>query len=219
MYIIAILFTVLFGAGTIQAQNPTEQTGTGSLYELAVLGKAYFEADFSNASIHNMSEELFAEYETDWYKDKPQITSLFMSNFSERTKELLTFVTKENAKYTMRWVVGYISQNGYIRSELHIVDKNGNILEKITDITGEGGSFGSKLNLIKDGTRNCGSRAGYLLKKVLKKELKRHKKSVTKQGKKQEYQMQERDKAVYNKSVKHNDFTDIDTSLDTPYEY
>lgn len=185
MFITAILFTILFCVGTVQAQNPTEQTGAGSLYELAVLGKAYFEADFSKASIHHMSEELFAEYEADWYKDKPLITSFFRSYFSEQLDELLIFVTKEDAIYTIRWVVTHISLSGDIKSELHIVDKNGNILEEITDIIARGGSIGSKLNLIKDGTKRSGSRAGYLLKKRLKKELKKHKKGVTNKGTKQ----------------------------------
>jgi hypothetical protein len=53
-----------------------------------------------------------------------------------------------------------------------VLDSNGTILAKIVDLYGEGGTFGSKLNLIKDGAKSSGKKAGIFLKRELKKALK-----------------------------------------------
>ena len=69
----------------------------------------------------------------------------------------------------MRWSVLHINKNGDIKSELHIVDQNKIVKTIIPNIKGGGGTFGSKLNLIKDGAEECGKNAGKILKRELKK--------------------------------------------------
>mgnify|MGYP003407642817 CR=1 FL=1 len=145
---------------------------SGSLRELAKAGIANFEVDYSNAVIHGMSEEEFAEYELDWDKDLPQILALFRGNLAERAGDYLALVTKKKASLTLRWVVLFINTKGDTKSELHVLDADGTILAKIVELNGEGGTFGSKLNLIKDGAKSSGKKAGSFLKRELKKALK-----------------------------------------------
>ena len=142
----------------------------GSLRELAKAGIANFEVDYSKAIIHGMPEEEFAEYELDWDKDIPQITRYFRNYLTERAG--LTLVSKKKVALTLRWVVISINTKGDTKSELHVLDSNGTILAKIVDLYGEGGTFGSKLNLIKDGAKSSGKKAGSFLKRELKKALK-----------------------------------------------
>lgn len=145
---------------------------SGSLKELAKAKVARFEVDYSNAVIHGMSEDEFAQYELDWDKDQVEIIVKFLGNLNDRTGDYLTVVKGKNTPLTLRWVVLKISTHGDIKSELHVVAENGTIIAKIVDIDAEGGSFGSKLNLIKDGAEESGERAGSFLKRQLKKALK-----------------------------------------------
>ena len=144
----------------------------GSLHMLAEAGIAYFEVDYSNAIIHGMSEEEFAEYELDWDKDMPQILGCFRSNLTERAGEYLALVTKKKVALTLRWVVLSINTKGDTKSELHVLDADGVLLAKIVELYGEGGTIGSKLNLIKDGAKSSGKKAGSFLKRELRKALK-----------------------------------------------
>ena len=144
----------------------------GSLRELAKAGIANFEVDYSNAIIHGMSEEEFAEYELDWDKDMPQILAYFRSNLTDRAGEYLALVTKKEVPLTLRWVVLSINTKGDTQSELHVLNSEGVVLAKIIELNGEGGTFGSKLNLIKDGAKSSGKKAGSFLKRELKKALK-----------------------------------------------
>ena len=136
---------------------------------LTKTGIICFEADFSNASIHGMSEDVFAEYESDWEKDKPQIISKFLDEFTEQIGGQLRLVRNEDDAIILRWSILHINKNGDIKSELHIVDQNKIVKTVIPNIKGSGGTFGSKLNLIKDGAEECGKNAGKILKRELKK--------------------------------------------------
>ena len=165
--IIALTF-VCMALCTAQAQN----LDSGSLRELAEAGVAGFEVDYSEAYIHSMTEAEFAQYEEDWDKDQKYIISEFLDNLNERTGDQLIVVKGRKTDLTLRWVVLHISPQGNIISELHVVNKEGKVLAKITELRGAGGRFGTKLNLIKDGARSSGKHAGSFLKRELKKSLK-----------------------------------------------
>ena len=69
--------------------------------------------------------------------------------FSEKCKN---FVLASDVKDipTIRIVVLSIERKGDTACSAEILDKNGNVVCKISKIFGEGGTFGTKLNLIKD---------------------------------------------------------------------
>ena len=137
---------------------------SGSLIELAEARVAKFEVDYSEAVIHGMSEDEFAQYELDWDNDQYQIIAKFLGNLNDRTGDNLMVAKGKETPLTLRWVVLWISTKGDIKGELHLVAEDGKILAKIVELNGEGGSIGSKLNLIKDGAEDSGKRAGSFLK-------------------------------------------------------
>ena len=49
------------------------------------------------------------------------------------------------------------------------LDKSEKVQGTISGLFGKGGMFGTKLNLIKDGAKSTGKRAGALLRKYIKK--------------------------------------------------
>lgn len=153
------------------------QTVSGSFVGLAQEGRAKFEMDFSEASIHGMSEEDFAVYEEDWDKDLPKVIADFLGEAADRLSGLLRLGSHQKTNYRLRVVVNSISSRGDFVCDLYVM--NGEQVEaSIKYITGKGGLFGTKLNLIKDGAEHTGKVAGNLLKRELKRAQKKVNKSA-----------------------------------------
>ncbi len=141
----------------------------GSLEALKGQHILNYETDFSNASIMYMTEEEFAKYEDDWNKDKPVVIMNFLEEINNTLKNRLVVTkTKNNRYYTLKWVVISISSKGDTLSEVHMIDTDGKVVAKISNIYAEGGSFGTKLNLIKQGSSNSGKKFSKFLNKKLK---------------------------------------------------
>ena len=60
-----------------------------------------------------------------------------------------------------------ISVKGDYDFYIVLLDKDKKELGTISNLFGKGGMFGTKLNLIKDGAKSTGKRAGTLLKKYM----------------------------------------------------
>ena len=118
--------------------------------------------------VHGMSEADFAAYEADWNVDKPEIESLIWSKANDAVKSVCHLNFGNKADLTVRIVVNSVSVKGDHSFELQLLDKNEKVLGKIEGLFGKGGMFGTKLNLIKDGAKSTGKRAGALLKKYIK---------------------------------------------------
>lgn len=143
----------------------------GSFKEIAQEGKAKIVVDYSEAMIHGMNEEEFAVYEPDWMKDKPVVIGKFLTNFSEELDGMLVCHGKAVSPFTVLVKMLSINVKGNTVLSIHIL--KGDIeMAAIKGIKEDGGTFGTKLNLIKDGAAHVGEKAGASLKKVLKKALK-----------------------------------------------
>ena len=118
--------------------------------------------------IHGMPESDFAKYESDWNVDKPEIESLIWSKANDAVKTMCHLNMGEKADLTVRIVINSVSVKGDHSFEIQLLDKSGEVLGKIEGLFGKGGMFGTKLNLIKDGAKSTGKRAGALLKKYIK---------------------------------------------------
>lgn len=81
----------------------------GTLDGLAQEGKARLVVDFSEAVIHGMSEQEFAQYERKWYRDKPIVVGEFHSEFADELDGLLLCNSVIKSPYTI--VVKYYSIN------------------------------------------------------------------------------------------------------------
>ena len=155
------------------------QTISGSFVGLAQEGKAKFEIDFSEASIHGMSEEDFAVYEEDWYKDQPKVVADFLSEVADRLSGMLRLGSHLKTDYRLRVVVTSINSRGDFVCDLYVM--NGEQVEaSIRHITAKGGMLGTKLNLIKDGAEHTGKVTGNLLNRELKRANRKIKKNEPK---------------------------------------
>ena len=132
----------------------------------AQLFDARIEINYSNASIHGMSEETFAEYEKDWYKDKPQIQTLIIDGIMDEAESYL--LLNKDANNSIQIDVTRITKNGGIDCVVTCYS-NGTPLFKYNAQCTKGGTYGTKLNLIKDGAKKIGKTIGKILAKELNK--------------------------------------------------
>lgn len=142
----------------------------GTFAGLARQDVAFLLIDLSEAQIHGMSEEDFAAYEEDWYKDKPQIIGMFNDYLTRQTDKLLSLSPKEKpGLYTVCVHVHNINAKGRYTFSTDIVAPGGTVEATIKHITAPGGTFGTKLNLIKDGACHSGKTLGKILHREIKK--------------------------------------------------
>ncbi len=115
-----------------------------------------------------MDENSFAVYEKDWFKDKPMITGLMLQEVFLRTGERLIF--KKDSPNTVKVTVLVITENGGYNCTVELIDDKSNALFEPKAVTCyKGGTFGTKLNLMKDGAKKIGATIGKALKTELKK--------------------------------------------------
>ena len=159
-----MLLAVLFmGMQAASAQTLTQ----GSLVVLH--GEEYVKvvADYSNALIMDMTEEEFAEWEEDWYKDQPQIMSELIEEANDKLDGVLRLSRTRTTNYILRWAVDWIDESGTIMSDFYLETASGEVVAKIADVVGEGGAFGTKLYRIKSGAESTGRALGKFFKKAL----------------------------------------------------
>ena len=140
---------------------------SGSLEQVKNAGKMAVKFDFSNARIHEMTEEEFSLYETDWKKDQPQIYKDMIEELQKKVKPWLVVGPFKAAPYTMIISVHSISLQGDFLFDADIVNENNEIIASIKDQYAQGGRCGTALNLVKDGAESVGEVLGYALKRNL----------------------------------------------------
>jgi len=124
--------------------------------------------DFSNANIHGMSEEEFAVYEPDWNVDKPDIIARFFGEMSSKLRGKIYVGNFKEVTYVLKVNVLNITVKGDFECEAILQTHDGNLMARIGDIKAKGGTFGTKLNLIKDGSGHTGKVLGKFIYNHLK---------------------------------------------------
>ena len=159
-----LMFVALFLGIQAASAQTLEQ---GSLDVLR--GEEYVKVvvDYSNALIMDMTEEEFAEYEEDWYKDQPMIMDKFMKINDELGDKLRVSKIK-TSNYTLRWAVEWIDKDGTIMSDFYLETADGEVIAVIKRVKGKGGTFGTKLYLIKTGAERTGKVLGEFIRKQLR---------------------------------------------------
>ena len=161
-YFVALV-ALLLGMQAASAQTLTE----GSLDVLRGQQSVKVIVDYSNALIMDMTEEEFAEYEEDWYKDQPQIMSELIEEANDKLDGVLRLSRTRTTNYILRWAVDWIDESGTIMSDFYLETASGEVLAVIENVKGKGGVFGTKLNLIKDGAEETGESLGEFIKREL----------------------------------------------------
>lgn len=160
------LLFILFLFGLTQVAFSQKVT-SGSLKILKDQARVNLEIDFSEASIHGMSEDDFAVYERDWNRDKEQIISHFRIEAAESCDKVI-IGPYPDAEYTIKVIVLRINTKGDFTCIGELRNKSGEVLASISGISDTGGRVGSKLNLIKDGAKHTGEKFGIFLRKQIR---------------------------------------------------
>lgn len=125
--------------------------------------------DFSHAKIHGKNEADFVyiedlnslyDWTTLWENDyKPNLIHDFMSVFTSKMLNYgykVEFRNLIEAKYQIRIVIKFILPKGSTKMQVFVEDNEQQWLLIKFDIIGEGGYFGSKVNLMSDGFKRAG---------------------------------------------------------------
>ena len=133
----------------------------------AQISGAYYVVDYSQALICGVDEETFAVIETDWEKDKPEISGGIIQGLMDRLGSLIPF--KKKSSNTVTVVVKKITEKGKFNCDIMLRDENGIIQAQANNIgCTNGGKWGSKLHLMKESTRKEGRNLGSALKTAIK---------------------------------------------------
>lgn len=147
------------------------QSVVGSFVPLAREGKATVEIDFSDAIIHNMSEKDFQEFEVDWNKDKMSVAGTIFSNIQDKLDNYAVFSKTMQFPYKLLVKVVRITVNGDFYCNVYLYDENQKELARMERVYGNGGRWGTKLNLIKDGAEDVGEAIGKKIRRDIRKSL------------------------------------------------
>lgn len=152
------------------------QSVTGSLKELAQEGKAKLEFDYTSASIHGQSEKDFCRlFEHNYFKDKHEVLQMFTEHFTQNLGSTMTCSPNVKSPFTIVVKVLDVNKKGNTKCELHVMKKDANGTQKevatVTGLNKRGGTYGSAMNLMKDGAKHVGNAAGSFMKKNLQKAL------------------------------------------------
>lgn len=114
-------------------------------------------------------------FEHDYFKDKAEILEDFTEEFNEHLGGLLICDKRIDSPYTVVVKVLDVSRKGNTTCELHIMKKDADgVDQEIASVTGlkkRGGTYGTAMNLMKDGAEHVGQAAGSFMKTAMKKAL------------------------------------------------
>lgn len=154
----SVVILAVFCLTAAMAQNVT-----GSFKTLKDAGRVKMVVDFSKASIIGMTEEEFSKYEVDWEKDKPEILSLFYTYANRRLGNSLSLGGSfDESRYMLTLIVRTVSAKGDYDCDL-VLTENGKEVARAEMLRAYGGTFGTKLNLMKDGAKHTGRELGWFL--------------------------------------------------------
>ena len=166
-----IFLSMAFVAIALSSQA---QSLTGSLKELAQAGKAKLEFDYSKAKVHGLSEDEYCKmFEHDYFKDKPEVLSTFNSEFNLALDNTLVCSQTMESPFTIVVQVLEVKNNGTTSCVMHVMKKNADgtssEVATVSDLKKHGGTYGSAMNLMKDGAKHLGKAAGQYMKKAINK--------------------------------------------------
>lgn len=160
-------FILIFAACSFSSAQKLVRGSLESLLDESFIG---FEVNFH--SIHGMTEDDFANYEENYYKAKPKLIGYILSNANVEIGQLMLTTDLSRSDVKLVLDIHNVSVNGDIAGVATICDKSGNEIAYINGISANGGVFGTKLNLMGDGSKRMGTALGKFLNKQLQKSRK-----------------------------------------------
>lgn len=112
------------------------------------------EFDYSQGSYKGMTEEMIAQVEEDWLKDRPRLENRFVEGFLDRLSPSVAVVGSKDVDVVYTIIIRSVDKKGNMVCEIPYTAEDGS--EKVLTIRSCGGVFGSFLNLFGDGMEDLG---------------------------------------------------------------
>lgn len=123
--------------------------------------------DFSQAVIDGIKEATLlnvgGERARDWQEGKEDICSKFILAMVPIVDQVITVGNYPDAAYTLVFIPKTFDDDGEVRGDAKVVDKDGNVIAVITKINGDGGRWGSYMNLCGDSMTKAGEQVARFL--------------------------------------------------------
>lgn len=168
LFLCTVLLAFCFPVDLLYSQNP-DKVISGLLKSLKNEKEIDVTLDMSRVKIHGYSESDFVyreslssdrDWPTLWENEyKPDLILDFMNALNLHTFDYgysVRFGDFGQAKYQIRIVVKFILPKGSTKMQVFVEDNERQWLLLKFDIIGEGGYFGSKVNLMSDGFKSAG---------------------------------------------------------------
>lgn len=124
-----------------------------------IIKDANYSVDYSQVMICGMDEETFAEVEEDWFKDRPEISGNILQELLNKTAKYLSF--KKSSQNQVIVYVKNISDNGKFNADIALFNEKNELFFKIQNVScSKGGTWGTKLHLMKEGALKEGKNLG-----------------------------------------------------------
>ncbi|MBR0503246.1 MAG: hypothetical protein IJJ77_08395 [Paludibacteraceae bacterium] len=160
-------FKVMVLFGLIAMSSYGQKLDQGSFDSLKGEKKIKVEFDYTNAVIKNMSYADYVAQEKNWDTGSVEILRKFITEFNAATKGKIV-ATTEDTKYKLVLKVSEVEKRGDTEAVGNVVDAEGNVIATIKDCEGEGGKWGTHINLMGDAAQNMGAALGKLFKSKIK---------------------------------------------------
>jgi hypothetical protein len=137
---------------------------SGSLEPVFKEKKLNVVIDYSQAVIDGVKESSLlnvgGERAKDWIEGKDELLSKFLLAMLPIVDQHVSVGRFEDAKYTFTFYPKSIDEDGEVRGDAAVTDAEGNEVAVITKINGDGGRWGSFINLCGDSFTRAGTSVG-----------------------------------------------------------
>lgn len=139
----------------------------GSLDQLKGEQKIKIEYNYNDAEIKGMTFSEYVAQEKNWETGNEEIRAKFIEEFNNASKGKIK-ATKEDSKYTLVLNISEVGRSGDAEGTACVKDSEGNVIVKIEKVRGEGGKWGTHINLMGDGAKSMGESLGKFFKSKMK---------------------------------------------------
>ncbi len=140
---------------------------SGSLEPVFAQDKLNVTFDFSQASIDGIRESSLlnvgGDRAKDWAEGKENICTKFMLAMLPIVDNVISIGRFDDAPYTLVFIPKTFDDDGEVRGDAKVVDADGNVIAVISKINGDGGRWGTYMNLCGDAMEKAGTNVGRFL--------------------------------------------------------
>lgn len=111
---------------------------------------------------------MFVELETNWEEGYKELTAKFLAESNDKLNGRLILSAKKQTDLKLVVKVEKVDNDGETYGKLYLYDKNNEVIAISSKIHGEGGRWGTQLNLMGDAIQRVGKQVGSFLLRYVK---------------------------------------------------